>query len=112
MLGVPWHVEASLQRGVLLVSLFRLFIRTPVVELGPTLMEYALDPIYVHIRSHSQVQRGWDFNMSFGDTPKSTHNSLPVQLRLAPASVGFTSGCILLAKYAFPLIQLSLFYPN
>ena len=52
MLGVPWLVEASLQCGVLLVSLFPLFIRIPVVGLGPTLMEYALDHIYVHIRSH------------------------------------------------------------
>ena len=85
------------------MSLFPLFIRTPVVGLGPTLMEYDLDHICVHIRSHSQVQRGWDVNVSFGDTPKSTHNSLPVQLRLAPASVGFISGCILSAKYAFPL---------
>lgn len=91
MLGVPWLIGASLPHGVLFVSLFPLFIRTPVIGLGLTLMQYDLDHIYVHIRSHSQMQRGWDFNVSFGDTPKSAYNSLPIQLRLVPASVGFTS---------------------
>lgn len=43
--GVPWIVGSSLQHGVLSVSLVFLFIRTTVIGLGPTQMEYDLNLI-------------------------------------------------------------------